>query len=56
MRHILNLRSDIIKLDRSLIAGIHDDTGQHALGAVTVEFARQINAILVAEGVETLAE
>ncbi|WP_427174699.1 sensor domain-containing phosphodiesterase [Arthrobacter sp. 92] len=56
MRHILHLRPDIIKLDRSLIAGIQDDTGQHALGAVMVEFAKQINAVLVAEGIETHAE
>jgi PAS domain S-box-containing protein len=56
MRHILHLRPDIIKLDRSLIAGIRDNTGQHALGAAMVEFAKQINATLVAEGIETPAE
>lgn len=56
MRHILHLRPDIIKLDRSLIAGIHDDAGQRALGAAMVEFARRIDATLVAEGIETSAE
>lgn len=56
MRHILHLRPDIIKLDRSLIAGIRDNTGQHALGAAMVEFAKRINATLVAEGIETHAE
>jgi len=56
MRHILHLLPDIIKLDRSLIAGIREDTGQHALGAAMVEFAQQINATLVAEGIETPAE
>jgi PAS domain S-box-containing protein len=56
MRHILHLRPDIIKLDRSLIAGIRDDNGQHALGAAMVEFAKEINATLVAEGIETPAE
>lgn len=56
MRHILHLRPDIIKLDRSLIAGIDADTGQYALGAAMVEFARQIHASLVAEGIETHAE
>ena len=56
MRHILHIRPDIIKLDRSLIAGIDDNQGQHALGAALVEFAHQIGATLVAEGLETPAE
>ncbi|CAN7341916.1 EAL domain-containing protein [Arthrobacter sp. LjRoot14] len=56
MRHIVHLRPDIIKLDRSLIAGINDDIGQHALGAAMVAFARQIGATLIAEGIETAAE
>jgi PAS domain S-box-containing protein len=56
MRHILHLHPDIIKLDRSLIAGIDQDPGQRALGAAMVEFAQQIGALLVAEGIETESE
>ncbi|KRE61766.1 hypothetical protein ASG92_20470 [Arthrobacter sp. Soil736] len=56
MRHILQLRPEIIKLDRSLIAGIHDNTGQRALGAAMVEFAKQTGATIVAEGIETHTE
>lgn len=56
MRHVLQIRPDIIKLDRSLIAGIDDDEGRHALGAAMVEFARQIGATIVAEGIETPEE
>jgi EAL domain-containing protein (putative c-di-GMP-specific phosphodiesterase class I) len=56
MRHVLHIRPDIIKLDRSLIAGIEDDLGQRALGASMAEFAGQIGATLVAEGIETEAE
>ena len=56
MRHILHVRPDIIKLDRSLIAGIDDNQGQLALGAALAEFARQIGATLVAEGIETPEE
>ncbi|RNL59171.1 EAL domain-containing protein [Arthrobacter oryzae] len=56
MRHVLRIRPDIIKLDRSLIAGIDDDQGRHALGAALLEFARQIGATLVAEGIETPEE
>lgn len=56
MRHILHIQPEIIKLDRSLISGIDDDQGQRALGAAMVEFARQIDATLVAEGIETPEE
>lgn len=56
MRHVLRLRPDIIKLDRSLIAGIDNDQGQHALGAAMVIFAKQIGAKIVAEGIETEEE
>jgi PAS domain S-box-containing protein len=56
MRHVLHIRPDIIKLDRSLIAGIDDDQGQRALGAALFEFARRIGATLVAEGIETQSE
>lgn len=42
MRHVLHIRPDIVKLDRSLIKGINDDQGQRALGAALAEFARQI--------------
>ena len=53
MRHILQLRPDIIKLDRSLIAGIDSNPGQRAFGAAMVDFAQQIGATIVAEGIET---
>lgn len=56
MRHILQLRPDLIKLDRSLIAGIDQDPGQHALGAAMVEFVNQIQPLVVAEGIETETE
>lgn len=56
MRHILHLHPDIIKLDRSLIAGINQAPGQRALGAAMVEFTQQMRAQLVAEGIESEAE
>lgn len=56
MRHVLQIRPDIIKLDRSLVTGIDDDHGQRALGGALAEFARQIGATLVAEGIETHQE
>ncbi|MET1065940.1 MAG: EAL domain-containing protein [Arthrobacter sp.] len=56
MRHILQLKPDLIKLDRSIIAGIHEDRCKSALGAALVSFAEATSAKLVAEGVETQAE
>ncbi|GAA4368342.1 sensor domain-containing phosphodiesterase [Paeniglutamicibacter cryotolerans] len=56
MRHILELKPDVVKLDRGLIAGIDADPGQRALGAAMVGFAGEIGASLVAEGIETEAE
>ncbi len=56
MRHVLHIRPDIIKLDRTLIAGIHDDEGLQALGAAMATFAGRLGATLVAEGIETEAD
>lgn len=56
MRHIVELRPDLIKLDRDIITGINADAGLQALGAAMVKFAGEIGASLVAEGIETQAE
>lgn len=56
MRHILQLKPDVIKLDRKIIAGIDTDSGQRALGAAMMSFAKEIGASVVAEGIETEGE
>jgi PAS domain S-box-containing protein len=56
MRHILQLRPELIKLDRTIIAGIDTDPGHRALGMAMVSFAAGIGATLVAEGIETQTE
>ena len=56
MRHVVELKPELIKLDREIIAGINADAGLRALGAAMVGFARELGASLVAEGVETEAE
>lgn len=56
MRHILQLSPDLIKLDREIIAGIDTNQAQQALVAAMVSFASEIDAVLVAEGIETEAE
>jgi len=53
IRQIRQIRPDFIKLDRYLIAGIETDTLRHAFGEVMTEFADQLGAVLIAEGIET---
>jgi EAL domain-containing protein (putative c-di-GMP-specific phosphodiesterase class I)/CheY-like chemotaxis protein len=52
LRHILRLEPDIIKLDRSLIAGIDQHGAQQALAAGIISFAEGIGATVIAEGIE----
>lgn len=56
MRHVLQIRPDIIKLDRTLISGIDRDPYKDALGAAIVDFAKRTGATIVAEGIESHAE
>lgn len=56
MRHILRLSPELIKLDRTIVAGIDNDPNQRALCTAMVSFSSQIGACLVAEGIETNAE
>jgi len=56
MRHILQLRPELIKLDRTIITGIDTDPGQRILGMAMVSFAAGIGAALIAEGIETDTE
>jgi EAL domain-containing protein (putative c-di-GMP-specific phosphodiesterase class I)/CheY-like chemotaxis protein len=53
LRHILNLVPDLIKLDRTLIAGIEGDRARQALAAGLISFADPLGASIVAEGVES---
>lgn len=56
LRHILELRPEIIKLDITLISGIHRNHGQQALARGLISFAEGTGATIVAEGIETPEE
>jgi EAL domain-containing protein (putative c-di-GMP-specific phosphodiesterase class I) len=56
MRHIRSLRPDVIKVGRSLVAGINADPSSQYLVADLVEFGRRTGAALAAVGIETSAE
>jgi EAL domain-containing protein (putative c-di-GMP-specific phosphodiesterase class I) len=55
MQRILSVRPQFIKLDRSLIAGIHDEVKAAATEMMGV-LANRMDAWIVAEGVERLGE
>lgn len=55
-QHILRLRPDIIKLDRSITNGIDRDSARRALTNALAIFAAQTQASVVAEGIETESE
>lgn len=56
LQHILRLNPDVIKLDLSLTRGIDGDPRRRALAAALIAFATEIDAVIVAEGIETSAE
>jgi len=56
LRHIVELAPAMVKLDRSLVAGIPDDQARQAVVAGMVRFAQTAGLVLIAEGIETPAE
>jgi EAL domain-containing protein (putative c-di-GMP-specific phosphodiesterase class I)/CheY-like chemotaxis protein len=56
LRHILRLDPDLIKLDRSITAGIDTESASRALGKALTSFAAEIGAAMTAEGIETQSE
>lgn len=56
LRHILELRPEFMKLDRSWICGIDADPARQALVAGLRQFATEAGCTLVAEGIERGAE
>lgn len=56
MEQVLELHPDIIKLDRSFIAGIGSSQGQRLRAAAVNELARHIDAAIGAQGIETQEE
>ncbi len=56
LQHIVRLRPDIIKLDISLTNRIDGDFVRRSLAAALVGFAVEIDAAIIAEGIETEGE
>jgi EAL domain-containing protein (putative c-di-GMP-specific phosphodiesterase class I) len=54
--HVLKLRPDIIKLDRSMVVDIAGDPARRAFVTAVVLLALELNASITGEGVETYDE
>lgn len=52
LHHVVELRPDIIKIDRSLVHGLHDDPARRSVVRAFAALAEDLGAYLVAEGVE----
>jgi EAL domain-containing protein (putative c-di-GMP-specific phosphodiesterase class I) len=55
-QHLVELRPDIIKLDRQITRNFDCDPARAAMATALVGFGRAVGATLLAEGVETAAE
>ncbi len=55
-QHVLRLRPDIIKLDRSLTTSVDSNPVRSALASALVTFAASLGARICAEGIETPGE
>jgi EAL domain-containing protein (putative c-di-GMP-specific phosphodiesterase class I) len=56
LNHVLQLRPDIIKLDRSLVSHVPIDPARRALVTALVLLALELGSSVTAEGVETPLE
>ncbi len=56
LRHILLTSPDVIKLDRSIVAGVGEDPVLSRLVHSLVDFGHGAGAVIVAEGVETMLD
>lgn len=56
LQHLLRIRPDILKLDTTLTRGIDADPARRALAAALVGFAGEIEATIIAEGIEVASE
>jgi EAL domain-containing protein (putative c-di-GMP-specific phosphodiesterase class I) len=56
LRHIVVTEPDVIKLDRSIVAGVAEDRVLRSLVRSLVDFASGLGSVVVAEGVETVED
>ena len=55
-RHLLTVHPDVLKIDISLCRSIESDRARQVIAASIASLGRELNATVVAEGIETSAE
>jgi EAL domain-containing protein (putative c-di-GMP-specific phosphodiesterase class I) len=56
LRQVVELRPDIVKIDRGLVARLHEDPARAAVTELLGAFTERVGGALLAEGVEQLDE
>ena len=56
LQHLIDIRPDMIKLDRNLVGSVDRDEARRALIEMVGTFASRVDAWVLAEGVETIEE
>lgn len=56
LRYIADLHPRVVKLDRDLVAGLKKDSRMFRLVSAIVVLCRELDAMVVAEGIETVEE
>jgi EAL domain-containing protein (putative c-di-GMP-specific phosphodiesterase class I) len=56
LRQLVELRPQVVKLDRALVSGVDKDPTRRALVSGLRHFTNEIGALLLAEGIETVGE
>ncbi len=56
LKYIVDLEPDVVKLDRELVANLRNESRLHRLVAALVQLCTQLDARVVAEGIETEEE
>lgn len=56
LMRLASLRPDIIKVDRNVVTGLTSNTAQLAVIEALVSLARRLGCLVLAEGVETIAD
>ena len=56
LRQVVELRPDIVKIDRSLVSRLHEDPARAAVAELLAAFTERVGGALLAEGVEQLDE
>jgi EAL domain-containing protein (putative c-di-GMP-specific phosphodiesterase class I) len=56
LQHVVELAPDLIKVDRSLVDGVAEDSARRSVVRAFVSLAADLDAVVVAEGVELEAD